>query len=79
MKEHGSATHRRTITITVPRLATRLAQAWRAGVRVQELLLSGPWEGEGELRWRRELGRWRLVGSISPFTHPVRMRHPQSR
>jgi hypothetical protein len=62
----------------VPRLATRIATAWREGVRVQELLLSGPWEREGELHWRRELGRWRLVGSVPPLAHPFRIQHPQS-
>lgn len=49
------------------RIAAGLAAAWREGVRVQELMLSGPWEREGELRWRRELGAWRLVGSTPPL------------
>ena len=73
MKGYSSATQQRTITITLPLLMTRLAAAWNEGVRVQELLLSGPWEREGELRWRRELGRWRLVGATPPA--PSRWHH----
>lgn len=53
------------------RVARGLAGAWREGVRVQELMLSGPWEQEGELRWRREVGAWRLVGSTPPLAPPV--------
>ena len=48
-----------------------LVQAWRDGVYVQERLLAAqrPWEREGPLRWRRELGGHRLDGAYLPAAY----------
>jgi hypothetical protein len=36
---------------------------WHEGNRAHELLLDRPWEREGPLRWQRDAGGHKLVGS----------------
>lgn len=53
----------------VARLLSRLLRLWRGGVYIHERLLEAqcPWELEGGLRWQRDRGGWRLVGSTLPL------------
>jgi hypothetical protein len=48
------------------RLLHSLAEFWREGVYLNERLLDCPWDREGPLRWRREVGGWRLIGADVP-------------
>ena len=50
----------------VRRLLRVLVRAWRHGVYINELLLTTPWERDGQLRWRREPDGWTLVGITLP-------------
>jgi hypothetical protein len=47
-----------------------LARGWRDALYLQArmLELQRPWEQRGSLRWRREIGGTRLVGSHLPVT-----------
>ena len=45
-----------------------LVRGWHDSVYLHQRLLEAqrPWEQEGPLHWRRELGGWRVVGSRLP-------------
>ncbi len=49
-------------------VAGRLLTTWRDVVHLQRCLLDHqrPWERQGPLRWKRELGGWRLLGAVAP-------------
>ena len=66
MRYNSSATDLRRIALSA---AAYLKHLWDEGVYVNELLLSGPWQQEGEMRWRRTgRGAWTLDGSTPPLT-----------
>ena len=52
----------------VRRLIDSLVRGWHDSVYLHERLLEAqrPWDQEGPLHWRRELGGWRVVGSRLP-------------
>ena len=52
----------------VRRLIDSLVRGWHDSVYLHQRLLEAnrPWEQEGPLHWRRELGGWRIVGSRLP-------------
>jgi hypothetical protein len=69
MRVHSSA---------IQKLAGALSRFWQETTRAQELLLRRPWEDEGPLRWQRDLGGRRLIGSVAPWEPEARGRTPQA-
>ena len=59
-----------SLTRLAERVATVTVRGWRDAVYLQERLLDAerPGETEGTLRWQRQLGSHRLVGSYLPGT-----------
>jgi hypothetical protein len=53
-------------------VVARLARGWHDAVYLHARLieLQRPWEREGALRWRREIGGTRLIGSRLPVVDP---------
>jgi hypothetical protein len=60
-------------------LRHHLRNFWADQHFLQERLLEKlrPWEGEGPACWRRELGGWRLVGSMLPDDEARHDRDPK--
>ena len=52
----------------VRRALAGLRRNWHDTLYLEQRLLDGqrPWEHDGPLRWQRELGGWRMVGSYLP-------------
>jgi hypothetical protein len=69
----------------IARVAIAIKRFWDETTYAQEKLLERPWDHEGPLRWKRDLGGSRLIGSDSPIIpealdeQPIRRRARRTR